>query len=73
MHKARPGDYKPEPRHEVDFRKLSPVRCQNVRCITHHEGYLTAQFYFVGHAASTIACAYCEHERPAPTGLEART
>jgi aspartate carbamoyltransferase catalytic subunit len=73
VHKARPGDYKPEPRHEVDFRKLAPVHCPNPRCITVHEGYLTAQFYFVGHAPNTIACAYCEHEMPAPTGLEART
>ena len=79
VHKARPGDYKPEPRHEVDFRKLAPVRCQNARCITNHEGYLTPQFYFSGLGSgdsglgTQIACTYCEHEMPAPLGVEAKS
>lgn len=76
VRKSRPGDYKPESRHEVDFRKLAPVRCDNPRCITNHEGYLTPQFYFSGSRASglgsQIACAYCEHEREAPLGAEVR-
>jgi aspartate carbamoyltransferase catalytic subunit len=77
--KARPGDYKPEPRHEVDFRKLAPVRCGNPRCITNHEGYLTPQFYFSGFGSrgsglgSQIACAYCEHEMAAPIGVEVKS
>ncbi len=70
VRKARPGDYKPEPKHEVDFRKLAPVRCENARCVTHHESYLAPQFHFVTHVSGTIACAYCEHERPVPVGAE---
>jgi len=71
VRKARPGDYKPAPRHEVDFRKLSPVRCPNPRCVTNHETYLAPQFNFLPYAPGLIACAYCEHETPVPVGVEA--
>ena len=70
--RARRGDYKPPVRHEVDFRMVGGVRCLNARCVTNHEAYLSPQFYFVGHAANTIACTYCEAEMPAPLGAEVR-
>jgi aspartate carbamoyltransferase catalytic subunit len=68
--KARAGDYKPKPRHEVDFRKVTDLHCPNPRCVTNHESYLSPQFLFAEHAVHTVACAYCEHELPAPVGGE---
>ena len=71
VRKTRPGDYKPTPKHEVDFRKLaSPVRCPNPRCVTQHETYLAPQFTLLPYAQGLIACAYCEHETPMPGGGE---
>ena len=63
---SRKGDYRPEPRREVDFRKLAEVPCPNERCVTNHERYLRPQFTFVKHDPGLVACAYCEHEIPSP-------
>ncbi len=67
--KARATDYRPKPKHEVDFRKVADLHCPNPHCILNHEPYLSAQFHFVEHAENVIACAYCEHERPVPEEL----
>lgn len=71
VRKARKGDYRPKPRHEVDFRKVADLRCPNARCVTNHEVYLSPHFTFVEHVPETIACAYCEYEMKAPLGPEA--
>jgi len=68
VRKARKGDYRPKPRLEVDFRKVTDLRCGNPRCVTNHERYLAPKFLFVEHAADVVACAYCEHEMAAPKG-----
>jgi aspartate carbamoyltransferase catalytic subunit len=70
--RARKGDYRPEPRREVDFRKMAQLKCPNPRCVTNHEAYLRPQFTFVKHAADTVACAYCEHEVASPVGADER-
>ncbi len=70
--RARRGDYRPEPRHEVDFRKMAQVKCPNPRCVTNHEAYLGPRFTFVKHAPERVACAYCEHEVPSPVGPDDR-
>ncbi len=72
VRKAKPGDYKPTPKHEIDFRKLDSVRCANPRCVTNHESYLAPQFNLLPYAPELIACAYCEHESPLPAGLETK-
>jgi aspartate carbamoyltransferase catalytic subunit len=64
--KARKGDYRPEARHVVDFRKLAELVCPNPRCVTNQERYLRPQFTLVKHDAGLIACAYCEHEIRSP-------
>jgi aspartate carbamoyltransferase catalytic subunit len=64
--RSRKGDYRPLPRHEVDFRRMTELRCPNEQCVTNHETYLRAQFLFVRHAPDAIACAYCERELPSP-------
>lgn len=69
--RARKGEYRPQPRREVDFRKLADLHCPNPRCVTRHEHYLTPRFTFVGYSRGMVACIYCEHELPAPLGGEA--
>jgi aspartate carbamoyltransferase catalytic subunit len=64
--RSRKGDYRPAPRHEVDFRRIAELPCPNPQCVTNHEGYLRPHFLFVKHAADAIACAYCEQEIPSP-------
>ncbi len=64
--KARKGDYRPEPRHEIDFRKLTALTCPNPRCVTNQESYLRPQFTLLKHDPGLVACAYCEHEIPSP-------
>ena len=64
--RSRKSDYRPEPRREVDFRKLAKVPCPNERCVTNHESYLAPKFMFVKHDPERVACAYCEHEIPSP-------
>ena len=64
--RSRKSDYRPEPRREVDFRKLAKVPCPNERCVTNHESYLAPKFMFVKHDPELVACAYCEHEIPSP-------
>jgi aspartate carbamoyltransferase catalytic subunit len=63
---SRKGDYRPAPRHEVDFRRITDLPCPNLQCVTNHETYLRPHFLFVIHAPDTIACAFCEHEMPSP-------
>ncbi|MFB3881749.1 MAG: aspartate carbamoyltransferase [Armatimonadota bacterium] len=65
---TRKGDYRPSPRHEVDFRRITELPCPNEQCVTNHEPYLRPQFLFVKHAPDAIACAYCEREIPSPVG-----
>lgn len=60
------GDYRPQSRHEVDFRLRVKVVCPNERCIVNHESYLRPRFLFVRHSPHVIACAYCEQEIPSP-------
>lgn len=67
---ARKGDYRPEPRRQVDFRKIVDLPCPNPRCVTNQEAYLHPQFTFVKHVANAVACAYCEHELPSPVRFE---
>jgi aspartate carbamoyltransferase catalytic subunit len=64
--RSRRGDYRPAPRHEVDFRRIAELPCPNPQCVTNHESYLRPHFLFVKHAPDAIACAYCEHEIPSP-------
>jgi aspartate carbamoyltransferase catalytic subunit len=64
--RARKGDYRPEARHEIDFRKLTELVCPNPRCVTNQERHLRPQFTLVKHDTSLIACAYCEHEIKSP-------
>jgi aspartate carbamoyltransferase catalytic subunit len=63
---TRKGDYRPAPRHEVDFRRITELPCPNQQCVTNHEAYLRPHFLFVKHTPDAIACAYCEHEMPSP-------
>jgi aspartate carbamoyltransferase catalytic subunit len=63
---SRKGDYRPVPRHEVDFHGITELPCPNQQCVTNHETYLRPHFLFVKHAPDTIACAFCEHEMPSP-------
>lgn len=72
VRRARKGDWRPRPRHEVNFRKLGEVRCPNPRCVTNHEKYVTPRFLLVDYDESVVACAYCDQERPAPYGHEAQ-
>ena len=64
--RARKGEYKPEARHEVDFRKMGEVRCPNPQCVANHEVYLAPRFLLIDYAPDRVACAYCEHEMPSP-------
>jgi len=64
--RSRKSDYRPEPRREVDFRKLAKLPCPNERCVTNHESYLAPKFIFAKHDPQLLACAYCEHEIPSP-------
>ncbi len=63
---ARKGDYRPQPRREVDFRKIVDLPCPNPRCVSNQEAYLRPQFTFVKHNPKVVACAYCERELPSP-------
>jgi aspartate carbamoyltransferase catalytic subunit len=63
---TRKGDYRPEPRRAVDFRKIVDLPCPNPRCVTNQEPYLRPQFTFVKQSPRVVACAYCEHETPSP-------
>lgn len=63
---TRKGDYRPAPRHEVDFRRITELPCPNEQCVTNHEAYLRPHFLFVKHTPDAIACAYCEHEMTSP-------
>ena len=63
---TRKGDYRPAPRHEVDFRRITELPCPNEQCVTNHEAYLRPHFLFVKHTPDAIVCAYCEHEMPSP-------
>jgi len=64
--RSRKGDYRPEPRREVDFRNLADVPCPNARCVTNQESYLRPKFTSVKHDPGLVACAYCKHEIPSP-------
>ncbi len=64
--RARKGDYRPEPRREVDFRNIAQLKCPNAQCVSNHEAYLRPQFTFVRYAPETVACAYCEQEVASP-------
>jgi len=64
--RSRKGDYRPQPRREVDFRKLATLPCPNPTCVTNHEPYLASKFMFAKHDPDLVACAYCEHEIPSP-------
>jgi aspartate carbamoyltransferase catalytic subunit len=70
--RARKGDYRPEPRHEVDFRKMAQLKCPNPLCVTNHEAYLGPRFTFVKRVSDLVACAYCEQEVPSPLGAASR-
>jgi aspartate carbamoyltransferase catalytic subunit len=67
--RAHKGEYRPKPRREVDFRKYADLCCPNSECVTNHESYLSARFNFTEFAPRMVACAYCDHEVPAPKGL----
>jgi aspartate carbamoyltransferase catalytic subunit len=67
--RARKGEYRPKPRHEVDFRKYADLRCPNARCVTNQESYLSPRFNLTDYAPRMVACAYCDYEVAAPKGM----